>query len=584
MGKKKSDGAAAAEMVVTRVLEIPVGQIVEASENTRRSSWGDLGELAASIEEQGQITPGLVRLVGPGRFELVVGARRFRAVQLAGRSVFRAEVRELDDESAHETRMVENNQREDVGPMEEAEAFRISRAVHGRTVDEIAARLGRSPAYVYQRLRLLELATEVRELVATGRLGVDGALLLAQFEQPVQRGMIRSISWGGRDRRIAKGDVARAIEGSSRKLGGAPFAPADAELVPTVGACTSCPKRTGLQGTLFGVTEEDRCLDTKCFDVKSTALAKRKLADAKSVGLQVLEGDEAKKVVNPHGGLRYDAGYVDLDDTAHFLTKSGEITDIEEEEEERDDGEIEHVSTKPVTWRDVLGPDFRPVVAVAGAAVVELAPSDIAHQALATVDPQRGKQAKREDAATTKFYEDQAEREQRAKDDARKAKEKADAEREGDRRAMAALVQSVETPGDSVEDRADLLRAFVVAMMQGTWADTLNEVCSRRGWKLEDPQVKGKKLSAAEVITREMSDFDPAQVSALAVEIVATRTKVAAYPAKVSGFESLLAVRNIDLGHHRREAAKLAKEKRKEKAAKAKKKTRAAEFEDAAAE
>lgn len=556
MAKKKIEAVEKMETTVRTVLDIPLERVLEATSNTRRSSWGDLEGLAASMREQGQITPGLVRPIGE-RFGLVVGARRFRAVKLAGLAMFRAEVRELDDVAAHEIRMIENNQREDVSPLEEAEAFQTARASHGRSVEEIAARLGRTPAYVYQRLRLLELAKEARDLVEADRLGIDSALLLAQLPPEAQRDVVRIVdsSWR-RGRRITKADVVEAIDDNMMELGDASFDVADAELVPSAGACTTCPKRTGTQGSLFELVEHDRCLDPECFDVKVKALAKRKIDDAREAGAEVLEGDAAKKVVNSYGQIT--SAYVELDEPAFFRTSNGETTN--DQWSESDDGK--EIENTPVTWREVLGPEAKPVVVVSPTGkVVEAAPRDIAHQALAGIDKSLARTAQRSAAADEKL----ASNDQSYREEQRKAKEKADAEREGKRRAMAALVASIEQPGDTESERAELLRKFVVAMMQGTWADTLNEVCARRGWKLED-RTLGTKLAAADVIANEMADMTVGQVSALAVEIVATRTQ-SFYGGK-SGFEMLLEVRSIDLAHHTREAKKAAKERKKEKAAK----------------
>jgi hypothetical protein len=95
--------------------------------------------------------------------------------------------------------------------------------------------------------------------------------------------------------------------------------------------------------------------------------------------------------------------------------------------------------------------------------------------------------------------------------------------------------------------------------MQGTWADVLSEVCRRRKWKLID-QATNEKITTVEAITREMASMGVGQVSALAVEIVATRTQHG-HSGQATGFEALCEVRSVDLGHHRREAKKAAKEK-----------------------
>lgn len=555
MGTKKDK---AQDLTADRIERIPVDQVLEALENTRRTSWGNLDELAQSMREQGQITAGVVRPLSPGRYELVVGARRFRAVQRAGLLFFRAEVREMDDAAAHDTRMVENNQREGVSPLEEAEAFRVSKNTHGRSVEEIAARIGRPTAYVYQRLRLLELAPEVRKLLEDNSIGIESALLLAQYPQEIQAEVGARLSgWARPGKRIVKADVADAIDEVSYRLEDAPFDVSDAHLVEGVPACTACPKRTGTQGSLFEIVEADLCLDTGCYDVKVSALGRKVLDKAKADGCQVIEGKEAAAVINPYGTLKAGAPYVELDDVATYVHA------------DTDDGE------KPVTWREVIGPGAKPVIAVGPSGkVLELAPSDVAHQALAAHDPARGKQLEREQEAARRHEQTVATNDEKWKEEQRRAVEKAAIDADARRRAMAALVASIEAPGDTEEARAELLRTFVVAMMQGTWADVLNEVCKRRGWSLEDAAT-GKKISAPEAIAREMTEMHTGQVSALAVEIVATRSQHGYFGATENGFEALCKVRSIDLGHHEREAKKAAKEKAKAKAERAKEKERA---------
>lgn len=527
------------------VLEIEIDQVVEGDDNTRRTSWGDLEGLAQSMREQGQITPGLVRPIGPARYELVVGARRLRAAKLAGLDVFRAEVREMDDSVAHDVRLVENNQRADISPLEEAEAFATARDVHLRSVEDIAMRLGRATAYVYQRLRLLELVPELRESLAAGRLGVDSALLLAQYDQKAQLEIAKrwTSSWWSSGRRITRADVRDAIDSVCYQLDRAPFDVADTELVPTAGSCLTCSARTGTQGSLFEVADADLCLRPKCFDVKVEALAKRALEHAKENKLGVIE--DPSVVFLASGGLRYDAPYVDLDAVARHVDDDGEAS--------------------TVTWREVCGPMVNPTVAVGPTGkIFELVAKDIAQQALAASNPKFRKELEREAKAESKAQLAEA----KIKEEAAREADKRAIESDARRRAMGALVASIEA-GEGARD--ELLRKFVVALMQGTWADVMGEVARRRGLKLVD--VTDKKISPAEAITREMTSMAIGQVSALAVEIVATRTQHG-HSNETTGFESLCEVQHIDLAHHRKEAKAAAKEKTKAKREKEKTKKR----------
>jgi ParB/RepB/Spo0J family partition protein len=579
----KKNGHAKAQEDGGEFLDIPLTAIDEAPENVRRTSWGDIEELAESMRAHGQITPGVVRPAAAGRYELIIGARRLRAARLAPCNGFRAEVVIVDDATAHAMRMVENNQREGVTPLEEAEAFDVAIRRHGQSVDDIAAHIGRSKAYVYQRMRLLDLVPEGRKLLESDRLAMTSAFLIAQLSDAQQAAVVQEITTGWLalkgNEPIPSSRVSRAIEGMTRALEQAPFDPLDATLSEQAGSCGTCPKRSGTQGLLFRIFDrKDVCLDTACFEAKRDAAWERKRAAARDAGLVVLEGEEAKEATS------WDAPFRELDDVAFYIRTDGTRTEDDEEFEEEEDAEGAGAS-RAVTWREVVGPDVKPtLVRDDRGKVHELVPQDIAAQALASVDPARGKAMQAELAQTSKVVAKNESDAQRFADEAKRAKAKAEIEAEGKRRAMAALVASVEQPDDDPSERAALLRTFVIAMMSGTWADTLVAVCKRRGWKLEDAQ-SGTKLPGDEVIAREMTDMTTAQVTGLAVEIVATRSAgpYALRPGG-SGFDALLDVRNINLKHHLREAEKAAKEKHREKRERSKKKGRTKESADAVAE
>ena len=152
---------------------IPVDLIQRGQYQPRRKfPEGALNELAESIEASGVIQPVVVRAIDPpGRFELLAGERRWRAAQLAGLHEIPAVVREdVSDQEALEVAITENLQREDVNAIEEAEAFgRLSQEFELRHED-IAARVGKSRAYVTNAMRLLRLPEAVRVYIEEGML------------------------------------------------------------------------------------------------------------------------------------------------------------------------------------------------------------------------------------------------------------------------------------------------------------------------------------------------------------------------------------------------------------------------------
>lgn len=134
----------------------------------------ELEELAASIKQHGLIQPVTVRPRG-GRFELVVGERRLRAAKLAGLTEVPALVKEWSDKESMEVALIENLQREDLNPMEEAAAFAQLQQHLGLTQEDVALRVGKSRPYVANTLRLLALSPAVAELVSRGTISAGHA-------------------------------------------------------------------------------------------------------------------------------------------------------------------------------------------------------------------------------------------------------------------------------------------------------------------------------------------------------------------------------------------------------------------------
>ncbi len=159
--------------------EIPVEQIYPNPRQPRTVFRPeDIEELAASIKEQGVLQPVVVRPRAAGGYELLVGERRLRASKLVGATAVPAIVRHVDDRRALEQALVENVQRADLGPLEEAAAYRNLLDLFELTQEEAARRVGKSRVHVTNMLRLLDLPTEVRTLIDEGRLQAGHARAL----------------------------------------------------------------------------------------------------------------------------------------------------------------------------------------------------------------------------------------------------------------------------------------------------------------------------------------------------------------------------------------------------------------------
>src|SRR5208337_2943764 len=163
--------------------EIPLDQIDRNPFQTRSHVNEDqLAELAASIVANGVVQPILVRPIAEGRFQLIAGERRWRASQLAGKATIPAILRQVSDEQAMEITIVENLQRADLNPMEQARAFeRLSREFH-MTQEQMATRTGKDRATVANFLRLLRLPATVQARVESGELSFGHARTLLAFE------------------------------------------------------------------------------------------------------------------------------------------------------------------------------------------------------------------------------------------------------------------------------------------------------------------------------------------------------------------------------------------------------------------
>lgn len=322
---------------------IPVNQIVPSPTNPRKFFDRDkLQELANSIETHGLIEPILVRplhvfnghssfsnIVG---YELVAGERRWRAAQLVpGTTTIEAKVRDLDDRAVLEIQLVENLQREDVSPVEEADGYSAMLALKREdgtsvyTVDSLAARIGKkgkSKSYVYSRLKLRNLPPAALEALAKGDLPATVGELIGRLPSMEMRQEFWDEEFEGYGsdwfQMPSFRDIKLEIErGYMRELKSAPFSQADKKLLPEAGSCKDCPKRTGNNRAEYPDGRADICTDLPCYDRKIEAFNQRKLAEAAQTdGVRVLSPEESEKwfgftYLRPSSETR---DYIDLND------------------------------------------------------------------------------------------------------------------------------------------------------------------------------------------------------------------------------------------------------------------------------
>lgn len=166
--------------------QVPIELIVPNPRNPRRSyAEGDLADLAASIREKGIVQPILVRPVdGTERYEIVAGERRWRAAQRAGLHEVPVVVHHIDDGEALEIAIIENVQRADLNPLEEAAGYQQLIDEFGYTQERLASIIGKSRSHVANTLRLLKLPDTVQSYLRNGRLSAGHARTLVGHDDP----------------------------------------------------------------------------------------------------------------------------------------------------------------------------------------------------------------------------------------------------------------------------------------------------------------------------------------------------------------------------------------------------------------
>jgi len=167
---------------------VPVDRIDSNPQQPRLAfNQETLDELTASIREHGVLQPILVRPLGQNRYQLVAGERRWRASKQAGLETIPALIEEIDDDTALEISIIENLQREDISPLDEAAMYDRMVREHGYSIRKLADKLGKDKGYLENRLRLADAPPEVRELVSLRKDTLSHAYELMKVEDPKKR-------------------------------------------------------------------------------------------------------------------------------------------------------------------------------------------------------------------------------------------------------------------------------------------------------------------------------------------------------------------------------------------------------------
>lgn len=284
---------------------LPLTALYESPTNPRQFfDAKSLKELSESIKEHGVLEPIIVRANGkPSEFEIICGARRYRASKMAGLSQVPVVFRELTDDQVAIVQLVENAQRADLSPFEEADTF-AALADKGLSVSAIGKQVGRDAKEIARRLPLAKLPKRVKDAASSGTLPVEHAELIARIPDPKlqEEALGRILEDRGEEKPLIAAmpyALAKRIveEEFMTALSVAVFDPEDTELSP-LGACSKCPHLAGNSPLLFGdVKGKAVCTNPKDFRLKTENHLKR----LRESGYTVLLTPKELKRAFPYG-------------------------------------------------------------------------------------------------------------------------------------------------------------------------------------------------------------------------------------------------------------------------------------------
>lgn len=292
---------------------LPVSEISFSSLNYRRHFDQDaLDQFAAEIRVHGILSPLLVRMGSSNAYELIAGERRLRAARIAGLATVPALVTDLNDEMVCELQLAENLQRENPHPLHEALAInRMQQA--GKTIDQIAARLGKSRRFIYSRIKLSELIESFQQILMAGKMGVQQAYDIARLSQASQKQIFEQYCTGWEEPHFQMPSN-HVVSRFRCDLLGAPFDTADENLVPAAPACVGGPLNSATLHSLFPeLANEAVCSGVDCYQSKVRAHFLREISG-------LVNDVKVDALVYSHSAR--------LDELANDLDKLGNFKDL----------------------------------------------------------------------------------------------------------------------------------------------------------------------------------------------------------------------------------------------------------------
>ncbi len=453
-------------------VDLPLDQVFEW-ENVRRTyEPKKLAELTESIRARGVEVPIIVRPV-EGGWQVVAGYRRRRASLAAGLSTIPALVRELTDEQALELQLIENLQRADPHPLDEADGFRRLQKL-GHTVQVIAAKVAKEESYVTKRLQLCALGKRAREAFLAGKVTDYAATQLATIPDAKLQAQAVEEMCRWKDP-LGPAAVRELMDRHYRlRLKGAPFPISDANLLKGTPSCNTCSKRTGNQPELFDdASSKDLCTDAPCFKAKSEAAWTRKCEAALARGQEILEEETSSRLFSWGDRLAYGAPYVDLSEECPGAPGGK-------------------------TWGSILGP-YKPPTLLA---------RDSRGRAHQLVRREDAEPLRRTALNLLPQDKDQEERKAQAKQEREKAKHR----RAVVTRGLARVAEEAARQGPTEV----LLRFIAREAYRSAWHDLQREVAVRRGF-----QAKG--YEGTQQMAEHLSTLNGSELLGFIVELHASR-------------------------------------------------------------
>jgi ParB family chromosome partitioning protein len=334
-------------MNTTEFKEIRLSAI-QPNPNNPRKTFDEkaVNELAESIKSKGVLQPIVVRPQGEG-YEIVCGERRFRASKIAGIDRIPATVRNLTDEEALELMLMENFQRQDVHPMEEALGFEALTRISKLTVKDIAARIGKNWHYVADRLKLVKLIPDLQPYFFEGKLNLTTAVNVASLSEEVQREFLEEKK--GETWLDDWNEDANYFKSMTANLNDAPFDINDAKLIEDRGSCVGCSFNTASSQLFPEFEGKPRCANTVCFNKKKATTLQITIENAQREEMPICIGYYLNEALKPFlKGVQYYTNHLfdELEepvrseyfsDTGFFFGDPDAGSEFESEEEWREE-------------------------------------------------------------------------------------------------------------------------------------------------------------------------------------------------------------------------------------------------------